>query len=76
MTGVIDRTSPNQDTVTLKYGEETNKDTYILLGTTEPNATIEVKRGTESFGGLSDKDGAFRIEGIQLDEGKMFSQYI
>lgn len=74
---IIDRTGPSQDTVVLKYGEETNKDTFILVGTTEPNASIQVKRGTESFEGLADKDGSFRIEGILLDEGKnVFTIYI
>lgn len=74
---IVDYTSPDKDTVTLKYGPETNKDTFILIGTTEADATIEVKRGTESFDGLADKDGKFRIEGITLDEGKnVFSVYI
>jgi len=70
ISSIVDRTAPSKDSVTFKYGEETNKDTFILVGTTEPNASIEVKRGTESFDGLSDKDGNFRIEGIALDEGK------
>jgi len=74
---VVDYTSPDKDTVTIKYGPETNKDTFILVGTTEADATIEVKRGTESFDGLADKEGKFRIEGITLDEGKnVFSVYI
>lgn len=74
---VVDRTAPDQKAVTMKYGSETNKDTFILVGTTEANATIEVKRGTESFDGLSNKEGEFRIEEISLDEGKnVFSIYI
>lgn len=73
----VDRTGPDQESVTLKYGPETNKDTFILVGTTEANASVEIKRGTESFDGLADKDGEFRIEGIALDEGKnVFSVYI
>lgn len=70
MSSVVDRTGPDSQSVTFKYGEETNKDTFILVGTTEPNASIVVKRGTEIFDGLADKDGNFRIEGIALDEGK------
>lgn len=70
ISSVVDRTAPSKDSVTFKYGEETNKDTFILVGSTEPNASVIVKRGTESFDGLSDKDGNFRIEGIALDEGK------
>ncbi len=77
MISVIDKTAPSKDSVTLKYGPETNKETFILVGTTEANATVEVKRGTESFDGLADKDGNFRIEKIRLDEGKnVFSIYI
>ncbi len=77
MISVIDRSAPSQDSVALKYGEETNKDTFILVGTTEPNASVQVKRGTESYNGLADKDGNFRIEGISLDEGKnVFAVYI
>ena len=73
----VDRTGPDKENVTLKYGPETNKDTFILVGTTEPSASIEVKRGTESFNGLADKDGEFRIEGIALDEGKnVYSVYV
>ncbi|MBP6976619.1 hypothetical protein KBB42_03440, partial [Candidatus Dojkabacteria bacterium] len=30
MTGIIDKTGPDKNTVSLKYGEETNKETYIL----------------------------------------------
>ncbi len=77
LVAIVDRSAPSKDTVALKYGAETNKDTYILVGTTEPDATVKVKRGTESYEGLSDNAGAFRIEGIPLDEGKnVFSVYI
>ncbi|HBB64979.1 MAG: hypothetical protein UR49_C0024G0006 [candidate division WS6 bacterium GW2011_GWF2_33_92] len=74
---IADWTAPSQDSVTLRYGQETNKNTFTLAGTTEGNASVEVKRGTESFGGLSDSKGNFRIEGIALDEGKnVFSIYV
>ena len=74
---IVDRTAPSKENVTFKYGAETNKDTFILVGTTEANATIQVKRGTDSFEGLADSEGKFRIEGIALDEGKnVFSVYI
>ncbi len=77
MISIIDKSAPSQDRVTLKYGEETNKDTFILVGTTEPNAAIQIKRGTESYDGLADKEGSFRIEGISLDEGKnVFAVYV
>ncbi len=70
ISSIVDRTAPSKESVTIKYGEETNKDTFILVGNTEPNASVVVKRGTESFDGLADKEGSFRIEGIALDEGK------
>lgn len=77
MVAVVDRTAPNKEAVTLNYGAETNKSTYILVGKTEAGATIRVKRGTESYEGLADKAGSFRIEGIPLDEGKnVFSVYV
>ncbi len=77
MISIIDRSAPNPDMVTFKYGEETNKDTFILVGTTEPDATVEVKRGTQSFEAVADASGNFRIEGVALDEGKnVFSVYI
>jgi hypothetical protein len=74
---IVDKTGPSSESVTLKYGPETNKDTFILVGTTEPEATVEVKRGTESFGGIASTDGEFRVEDIRLDEGKnVFSVYV
>lgn len=74
---VVDRSAPDKDAVELKYGQETNKDTYILVGTTEASASVEVKRGTESYTALADELGAFRIDGIPLDEGKnVFSVYV
>lgn len=73
----VDRTPPSEEEVTLKYGSETNKDTFILVGTTEPNATVEVKRGIESYDGLTDSEGSFRIENIALEEGRnVFSVYV
>lgn len=74
---VVDRTGPSKESVTLKYGPETNKNTFILVGTAEPNSSIEVKRGVESFTTVVDSDGNFRIEGITLEEGKnVYSVYV
>ena len=74
---VVDKTASSKDGVTLKYGTETNKNTFTLIGTVEPNTTVEVKRGTENFSALADKDGNFRIDGITLEEGKnVYSVYI
>lgn len=74
---IVDKTGPVKESVTLKYGPETNKDTFILIGTTEPNATVEVKRGVESFTAVGDSEGNFRVEGISLEEGKnVYSVYV
>ncbi|NLZ24710.1 hypothetical protein GX888_03145 [Candidatus Dojkabacteria bacterium] len=74
---VVDRTPPSAEDVSLKYGTETNKETFVLVGTTEPNASVEVKRGIDSYKGLVDAEGNFRIEDIVLEEGKnVFSVYI
>jgi hypothetical protein len=74
---VVDRTPPNEDEVTFKYGPETNKDTFILVGKTGEQVTIGIKRGADSYEGLTDDEGNFRIENIALEEGKnVFSIYI
>lgn len=69
-TSVVDWTNPNADDIELVYGEETNKETFILAGSAEPLSTITVKRGTSSYDALVNDEGKFRIEGIALEEGK------
>jgi len=76
-TSIVDKTAPDKELVTLKYGTETNKETFILIGTAEKYATVEVNRGTQSFGGIAGGEGDFRIENIALDEGRnVFSVYV
>jgi hypothetical protein len=67
---IVDRTDPNPENFTFVYGEETNKDTFIVAGNAEPLSTITVKRGTESYSAVADSEGKYRIEGITLDDGK------
>lgn len=69
-TSVIDWSAPDVDTVTFKYGEETNKETFTLIGTGEVDATVTVQRGVATYEGMIDGEGNFRIEDIPLDEGK------
>lgn len=66
----VDWSAPKEEDVTFKYGEETNKDTFIVAGTSEPNSTVTVKRGILSYDTLADENGAYRIEGIELEEGR------
>lgn len=66
----VDWTEPDIDTVTLKYGEETNKDTFIMAGISEPLSTVTVKRGILSYSTIANAQGEYRLEGIELEEGK------
>ncbi len=66
----VDRSAPSQDSVSIKYGEETNKDTFVVAGTVEPNSTVTVKRGILSYDVVADDKGVFRLENIELEEGR------
>jgi len=66
----VDWTDPDVDSVTLKYGEETNKDTFVMAGVSEPLSTITVKRGILSYSTIANAQGEYRLEGIELEEGK------
>lgn len=66
----VDWTAPTEESVSFKYGEETNKDTFIIAGTAEPLSTVTVKRGILSYDVLANEDGEFRLEGIELEEGR------
>lgn len=67
---LVDWTDPNPELFTFTYGEETNKDTFIVAGNAEPLSTVTVKRGTDSYSAIADSNGKYRIDGIALDEGK------
>jgi hypothetical protein len=67
---LVDRTGPDADTLELKYADETNKSTFALKGNTEPNVSVEIRRGVSTYQATADEQGDFRIEGIALDEGK------
>lgn len=67
---IVDWTEPDVELVTLKYGEETNKDTFVMVGTSEPLSTITVKRGILSYSTIANAQGEYRLEGIELEEGK------
>ncbi len=73
----VDWTPPSTEDVALTYGSETNKETFALVGTAEPSSKVVVKRGTDSYEGVADDGGRFRIGDIQLDEGRnVFTVYI
>ena len=67
---VVDWTDPDVELVTLKYGEETNKETFIMAGVSEPLSTVTVKRGILSYDTIANAQGEYRLEGIELEEGK------
>jgi hypothetical protein len=67
---IVDTTGPDVEDLDLKYTEETGTSVFTLAGNTEPNVTIEVRRGVSTYEATADNDGDFRIEGIALDEGK------
>ncbi len=67
---VVDKTSPSSDEVELIYGGETNKESFRMTGSVEPNATVEIKRGVEVYLSLADGEGYFEILDIVLDAGK------
>lgn len=66
----VDWTAPSADSVSVKYGPETNKETFTVVGSAEQGATITLVRGVSSYEALADNDGNFRIDDIPLDEGK------
>lgn len=66
----VDWTAPSADSVEVKYGAETNKETFSVVGTAEPESTITLVRGVSTYDVLADSEGNFRINDIPLDEGK------
>lgn len=69
-TSLVDWTNPSTESVSLIFGEETNKETFILAGTAEPLSTVTVRRGTVINDVIANEQGEFRIENIPLEEGK------
>lgn len=66
----VDWTGPDPEAVEFKYGEETNKDTFVIVGKAEPFSTVIVKRGILSYETIVSSEGEFRLEGIELEEGR------
>lgn len=65
----IDWTAPSAN-MSLDYSEEVTKDSFTITGIIDPNTTLYVKRGTESYSAVSDEDGNVEIEVSLSDEGK------
>ena len=66
----VDWTDPDPQAVELKYGEETNKETFVIAGTAEPLSTVIVKRGILSYETVANSEGEFRLENVELEEGR------
>lgn len=67
---MVDMTGPSTEDFDFKYIEETNRETFSLKGTVEPNVEVEVRRGVNIYTTTANKDGEFLVEDIALDEGK------
>jgi hypothetical protein len=67
---IVDITAPDVDDLELEYIEETNRETFTLTGKTEPNVSVEVRRGVNTYEATAADDGTFEISDIALDEGK------
>ena len=69
-TALVDRTGPDTKDIDLLYTKETDKSAFILSGNVEANTAVELRRGVSIYQVTADEQGAFRIEGVALDEGK------
>jgi len=65
----IDWTAPSS-TISLEYPTEVVKKAFLVQGTIDPNTTLFLKRGTQSFSAVSDSDGYVEVVVDLLDEGK------
>jgi hypothetical protein len=65
----IDWTAPSP-TISLEYPTEVVKKAFLVQGTIDPNTTLFLKRGTQSFSAVSDSDGYIEVVVDLLDEGK------
>jgi hypothetical protein len=63
----VDRTAP--ELAEIDYPVEVGTETFTLVGTTEPDAEIVVRRGTDKYVAESGDDGEFKVTGILLEEG-------
>ena len=66
---MVDMTPPDVENVALEYIAETNRDSFKLSGVVDPNTTVEIRRGVDSYEATSDEEGQFEIVDISLEEG-------
>jgi hypothetical protein len=64
---VVDWTAP--EILSLEYSSEVGTETFTVIGTTEEYAEVSLKRGVDSYSGIANEDGKFKITQIGLEEG-------
>jgi len=65
----VDRTPPSSN-ISLEYPVEVVMESFLVEGVIDPNTTLILKRGTQSYSGVSDEDGNIELVISLLDEGK------
>jgi hypothetical protein len=65
----IDRTPPSSN-ISLEYPTEVVMESFLVEGIIDPNTTLFLKRGTQTYSGASDEDGNIELVIGLLDEGK------
>lgn len=65
----IDRTPPSSN-ISLEYPVEVVMESFLVEGIIDPNTILLLKRGTQTYSGVSDEDGNIELVIGLLDEGK------
>ena len=65
----VDWTPPSSN-VSFDYPEESSKETVTIKGIIDPDTTLLLKRGTQSYAEISDEEGNISLEIELVDEGK------
>lgn len=65
----VDWTVPSSN-ISLDYPEESTKNKVNVIGVIDPNTTLFLKRGTQSYSEISDAQGNISLDIELLDEGK------
>ena len=65
----VDWTPPSSK-VSFDYPEESSKEAVTVKGIIDPDTTLLLKRGTQSFAEISDEEGNISVEIELVDEGK------
>lgn len=64
---VVDWTAP--EVYSLDYSSEVGTEYFTVIGTSDANAEVSLKRGVDSYSAISDAQGSFKITQVMLEEG-------